>query len=93
MPQRLEPRVFAGTSVIFFALVNLLKIPPYFLLGQFSRENLYQSLLLLPVGILSTLVGVWLTRVIPMDKFYKVVLVLSFLVGVKLVYDALAELL
>jgi len=93
MPQRLEPRVFAGTSVIFFALVNLLKIPPYFLLGQFSRENLYQSLLLLPVGILSTLVGVWLTHVIPMDKFYKVVLVLSFLVGVKLVYDALAELL
>jgi uncharacterized membrane protein YfcA len=93
MPQRLEPRVFAGTSVIFFAAVNLLKIPPYFLLGQFSKENLFQSLLLLPVGILSTLVGVWLTRVIPMDKFYKVVLVLTFAVGVKLVYDALAQLL
>jgi uncharacterized membrane protein YfcA len=93
MPQRLPPRIFAGTSVIFFAAVNLLKIPPYFLLGQFSKENLFQSLLLLPIGVLSTLVGVWLTRVIPMDKFYKIVLVLTFLVGVKLVYDALAELL
>jgi len=93
MPQRLEPRIFAGTSVIFFALVNLLKIPPYFLLGQFSRENLLQSLILLPVGIVSTLAGVWLTRVIPMEKFYKALLVLSFVVGVKLLYDGLAQML
>jgi uncharacterized membrane protein YfcA len=93
MPQRMEPRIFAGTSVLFFAAVNMLKIPPYFLLGQFGKENLFQSLLLLPVGILSTLVGVWLTRVIPMDKFYKVVLVLTFVVGVKLVYDAVTQLL
>jgi uncharacterized membrane protein YfcA len=93
MPQRLEPRIFAGTSVIFFAAVNLLKIPPYFLLGQFSRENLFQSLLLLPVGIASTLVGVWLTRVIPMEKFYNALLVLSFVVGAKLVYDGLAPML
>jgi uncharacterized membrane protein YfcA len=91
MPQRLPPRVFAGTSVLFFAAVNLLKIPPYILLGQFSRDNLFQSLLLLPVGILSTLGGVWLTRVIPMEKFYRIVLVLTFVVGIKLVYDALAQ--
>ncbi len=91
MPQKLEPRVFAGTSVIFFAMVNLLKIPPYFWLDQFSRENLTQSLLLLPVGIVSTLVGVWVTRVVPMAKFYNAVLLLSFVVGVKLVYDAVME--
>jgi uncharacterized membrane protein YfcA len=40
MPQYLKPRVFAGAATMFFAAVNLLKIPPYFLLGQFSRENL-----------------------------------------------------
>src|SRR5271170_376497 len=40
MPQYLEPRIFAGTATIFFAAVNLLKLPGYFLLGQLSPDNL-----------------------------------------------------
>ena len=43
MPQQLKPRVFAGTATMFFAAVNLIKLPPYVLLGQFSRENLTVS--------------------------------------------------
>ena len=62
LPQRLSPRIFAGTSAIFFAAVNLLKVGPYFLLGQFSRENLTASAWLLPVAIASTFAGVWLVR-------------------------------
>jgi len=93
MPQRLPPRIFAGTSVIFFAAVNLLKIPPYFMLGQFSQENLLQSAFLLPIGILSTLLGVWVARRVPVAKFYNAILVLTVLVGAKLTYDALRALL
>lgn len=91
MPQKLEPKVFAGTSVIFFALVNLLKLPPYFWLGQFSADNLMASAALLPVGVLATLVGVWMVRRVPAQRFYAAVLVLSFVVGVKLMFDALRE--
>jgi hypothetical protein len=58
MPQYLKPRVFAGAATIFLAVVNLLKIPPYFLLGHFSRENLSVSRPH-PVAVLSTLAGVW----------------------------------
>ena len=39
MPQYLEPRIFAGTATIFFAAVNLLKLPGYFFLGQFSPRQ------------------------------------------------------
>ena len=39
MPQYLEPRIFAGTATIFFAAVNLLKLPGYFLLGQLSPRQ------------------------------------------------------
>ena len=39
LPQRLASPVFAGTSVLFFALVNLMKLPPYLLLGQFTRRT------------------------------------------------------
>ena len=92
MPQYLKPRVFAGTSTMFFAASNLLKVPPYFLLGQFSRENLSLSAGLVPVAILSAFAGVWLVRRVSTDRFYAIILALTFLIGVKLTYDAIRAL-
>jgi uncharacterized membrane protein YfcA len=92
MPQYLEPRVFAGTATIFFAAVNLLKLPGYFFLGQLSSDNLAVSTWLLPVAILSTFGGVWLVRRVSPDRFYALILALTFLVGVKLTYDAVLAL-
>ena len=92
MPQYLKPPVFAGTATMFFAAVNLLKVPPYFLLGQFNRDNLLVSAGLIPVAILSTFGGVWLTRRVSADRFYAVILALTFLIGAKLTYDAVRAL-
>ena len=92
MPQYLKPPVFAGTATMFFAAVNLLKVPPYFLLGQFNRDNLFVSAGLIPVAILSTFGGVWLTRRVSADRFYAVILALTFLIGAKLTYDAVQAL-
>ena len=92
MPQNLPPLVFAGTGTMFFAAANMLKVPPYFALGQFSRENLLASASLFPVAILATLSGVWLVRRVPADRFYNIVLILTLLVGVKLIWDAGFEL-
>lgn len=91
MPQKLEPKIFAGTSVIFFAIVNILKLPPYFLLGQFSAENLLASASLMPVGIAATYVGVHMMRRLPAERFYNIILILSFLLGAKLVFNSLRE--
>jgi uncharacterized protein len=93
MPQRLSPPVLAGTSTIFFAAVNLLKVPPYFALGQFTSENLWTSAVMLPVAILSTLAGVWLVRRVSVDAFYGLILGMTLLVGLKLTYDAVSGLL
>ena len=90
-PQRLSPPTFAGTAALFFASVNVLKLPPYLLLGQFSPENLQISAMLLPVAILSTFAGVWVIRRISADKFYGVILAATFLIGLKLIYDAVSE--
>jgi uncharacterized protein len=92
MPQNLKPRIFAGTATMFFAAVNLIKLPPYFLLGQFSRENLTVSAGLIPIAILSTFAGVWLVRRVPTNRFYAIILLLTFLIGVKLTYDAVRAL-
>jgi len=87
LPQKLKPRIFAGTSAILFAIINLLKVGPYFALGQFSRDNLSASASLLPVAIVSTFAGVWLVRRVSAERFYAAVLALTFLVGVKLMWD------
>jgi uncharacterized membrane protein YfcA len=92
MPQNLKPRVFAGTATMFFAAVNLIKLPPYFLLGQFSRDNLAVSAGLIPLAIVSTFAGVWLVRRVSADRFYAIILVITFLIGVKLTYDAVLAL-
>jgi hypothetical protein len=62
--------------------------PPYFLLGQFSRDNLIVSAWLLPVAIISTFAGVWVVRRVSPDRFYALILALTFLIGIKLTYDA-----
>ena len=39
LPLRLDPKVLSGTSAIFFAATNALKLVPYFALGQFDSEQ------------------------------------------------------
>ncbi len=90
LPIRLEPRVFVGTGVIFFAVVNAVKVIPYLALGQFSRENLLTALVLLPLAPLSTLAGVWIVKKISVNMFYGITYMTVFLVGLKLVWDGLA---
>ena len=92
MPQKLKPRVFAGTLAMFFAAVNLLKVPPYFALGQFSRDNLAASATLFPLAVAATVAGVWLVRRVAADRFYNAVLILTFAIGLKLIWDGLGGL-
>ena len=92
MPQRLSPRVFAGTATMAFAAINLLKVPGYSALGQFSHENLITAASLFPVAILSTFAGVWLVRRVRPDRFYSLVYTLTFLLGLRLVWDGAGEL-
>ena len=87
LPQKLSPRLFAGTAAVFFAIVNLLKLWPYFALGQFSRDNLSASASLLPVAVAATFFGVWLVRRVSAARFYVAILALTFIVGVKLIWD------
>lgn len=89
MPQRLDRDTFVGTTAIFFAIVNWLKVPAYVALGQFTRANALASAALLPVAIAGSLAGVYLVRKVELERFYVVVYVLMVIAGVKLVLDGL----
>ncbi|MCF1504163.1 sulfite exporter TauE/SafE family protein [Afifella sp. H1R] len=88
LPLRLPPPIYAGTSVIFFAVVNALKLLPYFMLGQFSAANLETSLVLMPLVPVATLTGVWLVKVVSPKFFYALSYALVLLVSLKLIFDA-----
>ncbi|HUI14939.1 MAG TPA: sulfite exporter TauE/SafE family protein [Xanthobacteraceae bacterium] len=84
LPQRLPKMTFVGTTAIFFAAVNALKIVPYFVLGQFSAKNLSTSLALLPLAVVANFAGIWMVRVVPTAQFYRLTYVLLFVLGLLL---------
>ncbi|WP_026381403.1 sulfite exporter TauE/SafE family protein [Afifella pfennigii] len=93
LPLRLDPRLYAGTSVIFFAVVNAVKLPPYFFLGQFSAANLATSAVLLPIAPFATLFGAWLVKMVSPHFFYALSYAMVLLVSVKLIFDGVSALL
>ena len=93
MRQRLDRDHFIGTSAIFFAIVNWMKVPAYWALGQFTRESLSTAAVLLPLAIASTWAGVWLVRRVPGRNFYKIIYGLLIVVGGKLAWDGASALL
>ncbi|WP_242148206.1 sulfite exporter TauE/SafE family protein [Sphingomonas sp. BAUL-RG-20F-R05-02] len=88
LPRRLTRDVLVGTTAIFFAATNWLKVPAYWALGQFTRDTLTVAALLMPVAIASTFAGVWLVRRVSPERFYTAIYVLMIAVGMKLVWDA-----
>ena len=72
LPQRMEKLRLVGTVTMFFAAVNLMRVVPYFALGQLNADNLKISLALLPLAIATNFLGIWLVQRISTELFYKI---------------------
>ncbi len=90
LPQRLDKTVFQATTVVFFAVVNYVKLVPYALLDMFPATNLATSAVLMPVAILGTFAGVWLHKRVNDRLFYQFCYGFTFLTGCKLLFDGVA---
>ena len=92
LPQRLPKLVLVGTTAIFFAVLNALKIVPYFALGQFTTVNLWTSLALLPVAIAANFAGIWLVKHTPTGLFYKIAYALLLMISLTLLWQGVSAL-
>jgi uncharacterized protein len=90
LPRGLPRDMLVGTTALFFAALNWIKVPAYLALGQFSAENLAVSAALFPLAIAATFAGVWLVRRVPADRFYTAIYCLMVAVGVALVWEGTA---
>jgi uncharacterized membrane protein YfcA len=87
LPKRLERDVLIGTSSLYFAAVNWMKVPAYMALGQFTRANMATSAALFPLAVIATIVGAKVIRRISSDRVYVIFYILLVLVGLKLTWD------
>ncbi|MEH6570036.1 MAG: sulfite exporter TauE/SafE family protein [Halioglobus sp.] len=84
LPQKLDRRTYAGTAIIFFAVVNFIKLVPYSILGMLAPGNLLTSLVLIPLAIVGVKLGVWANKKLSNEIFYKTIYTAIFLVGLML---------
>jgi hypothetical protein len=90
--RHLDRTAFVGTTVVFFAVVNYVKLVPYTWLGQLDGSNLLTSLVLAPLAPVGVAMGVWLHNRVTDRLFFQVAYTLLFVVGLKLMYDGAAGL-
>jgi uncharacterized membrane protein YfcA len=93
LPQQLAKSTFAGTTIVFFSLINALKLIPYIWLGQITSASFYTSLTLLPLAPLGVWLGIYLHHRVSDATFYRFSYVFLALAGAKLSYEGIQGLL
>jgi hypothetical protein len=89
LTKRFDRNVFIGTSTVFFAVLNWMKLPAYLALGAINRQTLIVGLAMLPLAIASTAAGVVLVKRVSSNQFYLFIHIMLVAVGFKLGWDGI----
>jgi uncharacterized membrane protein YfcA len=85
LPQKLTPALYVGTSVIFFAVTNALKLIPYWSLGMLKVGNITTTALLSPLTYVGVRLGLYMNNRVSQKWFDRVVYGVLFLSGLDLI--------
>ncbi len=92
LPQRMEKSIFVGTSVVFFTILNFVKLIPYAYLGQLNGSNLITSLSLTPLVPMGFWMGIFLHKRVNEKQFYILAYIFFLFAGLKLLYEGVIDL-
>jgi uncharacterized protein len=87
LPLGMAKAVFAGTSTIAFAIINAVKLVPYYALGQLGLENLEMAAVLSVPAVVAVFAGVGLVKRMPERLFFRLVTWALLVISVKLIWD------
>lgn len=85
-PLRMSPIVYAGTTTIFFAVCNMVKLVPYAMLGQLSVQNLKVAAILVIPALLAVQAGLWIVKRMPVRVFYAFITWTLLIVSLRLIW-------
>ncbi len=86
---RLSKEQFLGTAVVFLAAINLVKLIPYSLLGLLNVESLTLAVFMIPVAWLGVRLGLIIQKRLNGDLFFRIILTLLIVLGVRLIVDGI----
>ncbi|WP_299845696.1 sulfite exporter TauE/SafE family protein [uncultured Roseovarius sp.] len=89
LSRRLDKTAFQATTVLLFALLNVMKFVPYAYLGIFTAETLKLDLILAPFALFGAWLGVKAHWLVSERMFFAVTYVALTVTGLKLIWDAL----
>lgn len=89
LARRLPKQTFIATMVVFFTVINLVKLVPYTALGMFTLETLAMSAILAPLVPVGVWAGLRLQRLLPERVFFVVATALLGVTGLQLLYESL----
>ena len=92
LPLRLEKTTLVGTTVIYFAVINAVKLVPYTWLDLFDPRNLSTSAALAPLAPVGIWAGYHLVRRVNEVLFYRICYGLLLVVGLRLLWEGVASL-
>lgn len=90
-PLRMAPLNYAGTTTIFFAICNAVKLVPYAALGQLSLQNLGVASILLVPALIGVMVGLWVVKRMSTALFYSFITWMLLGVSLRLVWTGLTH--
>ena len=85
LPQKMPRDLFVGTTVIFFASINQIKLIPYYGLGLLHVGHLMTIAMLAPLSFIGVRLGLYLNRRFSEVWFNRVVYTILLLTGIQLI--------
>lgn len=93
LPLGMRRQVFAGTSTIGFAVINAVKLIPYWELGMLEMHSLKVAALLAIPASVAVFLGVGAVKRLPEKLFFRLVIWALLLISIKLIWDGTSALL
>ncbi len=87
MLQNVIPRVFVATCVLFYAILNWIKVPFYYFTGMFDFQRLWSIAWVFPIVPLGVWFGSWLVTKVSKIVFDNIILVLLVITAALLIFD------
>ncbi|MCB1356166.1 MAG: sulfite exporter TauE/SafE family protein [Maritimibacter sp.] len=89
LPLKMTRTLFAGTTTVTFAIINAVKLIPYFFLGQINTHSLEIAAVLAIPAAIAVFIGVWLVKVMSEKLYFTVILSALFVLSLKLIWDGI----
>ncbi len=89
LPKKMHKTIYVATFTLSFAIINAVKLIPYYFLGQLAPSYMIISLILLPLAPIGITIGYYLHKKISEKIFYNFIYFFLAIGGIKLIYDGI----